>query len=41
LYLSYNAASDGAEQREKHYAEFHLWLKDRYAEYGKTNTFFR
>jgi 2-aminoethylphosphonate dioxygenase len=41
LYLSYNALSDGGEQREKHYAEFHLWLKDRYAEYGKTNTFFR
>ena len=41
LYLSYNTASDGGEQREKHYAEFHQWLKDRYAEYGKTNTFFR
>jgi ectoine hydroxylase-related dioxygenase (phytanoyl-CoA dioxygenase family) len=41
LYLSYNAMSDGGEQREKHYAEFHQWLKDRYAEYGKTNTFFR
>ena len=41
LYLSYNALSDGGEQREKHYAEFHQWLKDRYAEYGKVNTFFR
>jgi len=41
LYLSYNALSDGGEQREKHYAEFHQWLKDRCAEYGKTNTFFR
>jgi ectoine hydroxylase-related dioxygenase (phytanoyl-CoA dioxygenase family) len=41
LYLSYNALSDGGEQREKHYAEFHSWLKDRYAEYGKVNTFFR
>jgi 2-aminoethylphosphonate dioxygenase len=41
LYLSYNALGDGGEQREKHYAEFHAWLKDRYAEYGKTNTFFR
>ena len=40
LYLSYNALSDGGEQREKHYAEFHQWLKDRYAEYGKVNTFF-
>jgi ectoine hydroxylase-related dioxygenase (phytanoyl-CoA dioxygenase family) len=41
LYLSYNKASDGGEQRTQHYAEFHRWLKDRYAEYGKTNTFFR
>jgi ectoine hydroxylase-related dioxygenase (phytanoyl-CoA dioxygenase family) len=41
LYLSYNAASDGGDQREAHYAEFKEWLKDRYAEYGKTNTFFR
>jgi 2-aminoethylphosphonate dioxygenase len=41
LYLSYNKASDGGEQRATHYAEFHRWLKDRYAEYGKTNTFFR
>ena len=40
-YLSYNALSDGGEQRESHYAEFHEWLKDRYAERGKTNTFFR
>jgi len=41
LYLSYNALSDGGEQRERHYEEFKGWLKDRYAEYGKTNTFFR
>jgi ectoine hydroxylase-related dioxygenase (phytanoyl-CoA dioxygenase family) len=41
LYLSYNAVSDGGEQRDKHYAEFKGWLQDRYAEYGKTNTFFR
>jgi ectoine hydroxylase-related dioxygenase (phytanoyl-CoA dioxygenase family) len=41
LYLSYNAFSDGGDQRESHYAEFALWLKDRYAEYGKTMTFFR
>ena len=34
-----------AERRRRaarrHYAEFHGWLKDRYAEYGKTATFFR
>ena len=41
LYLSYNAASDGGDQREAHYAEFHRWLQARYAEYGKTATFFR
>ncbi len=41
LYLSYNALSDGGDQREKHYAEFKQWLQERYAEYGKTNTFFR
>ena len=40
LYLSYNAQSDGGEQREKHYGEFHAWLKVKYAEYGKTDTYF-
>ena len=40
-YLSYNALSDGGEQREKHYAEFKQWLMERYAEYGKTNVYFR
>ncbi|MFO0845015.1 MAG: phytanoyl-CoA dioxygenase family protein [Gemmataceae bacterium] len=40
LYLSYNALSDGGEQREKHYREFHAWLRDRYAEYGKTDVYF-
>src|SRR5262245_29610429 len=41
LYLSYNALSDGGEQRDRHYAEFRGWLQDRYAEYGKTATYFR
>jgi hypothetical protein len=41
LYLSYNAFSDGGEQRDRHYAEFADWLKDRYVEYGKTMTYFR
>jgi hypothetical protein len=41
LYLSYNAFSDGGEQRDRHYAEFADWLQDRYAEYGKTMTYFR
>jgi ectoine hydroxylase-related dioxygenase (phytanoyl-CoA dioxygenase family) len=41
LYLSYNANSDGGDQRDAHYREYEGWLKDRYAEFGKTNTFFR
>jgi 2-aminoethylphosphonate dioxygenase len=41
LYLSYNAHSDGGERRDAHYAEFHDWLKGRYAEYGKTATWYR
>jgi 2-aminoethylphosphonate dioxygenase len=40
-YLSYNAFSDGGDRRENHYAEFKVWLMERYAEYGKTNIFFR
>jgi ectoine hydroxylase-related dioxygenase (phytanoyl-CoA dioxygenase family) len=40
LYLSYNASSDGGEQREKHYREFHAWLRKKYADYGKTETYF-
>jgi hypothetical protein len=41
LYVSYNAASDGGERRTEHYREFHVWLKDRDAEYGKTEVYFR
>ncbi len=41
LYLSYNQLSDGGQQRERHYAEFHLWLRERYRAHGKTNTWFR
>jgi ectoine hydroxylase-related dioxygenase (phytanoyl-CoA dioxygenase family) len=40
LYLSYNARSDGGEQRDKHYREFHDWLRVKYAEYGKHDTYF-
>lgn len=40
LYLSYNALSDGGEQRTKHYNEFHAWLRKKYAEHGKTDTYF-
>jgi ectoine hydroxylase-related dioxygenase (phytanoyl-CoA dioxygenase family) len=41
LYLSYNARRDGGEQRESHYRQFHAWLGERYAEYGRKNTYFR
>ena len=41
LYVSYNADSDGGEQRAAHYREFHGWLVRKYAEYGKTGVYFR
>jgi ectoine hydroxylase-related dioxygenase (phytanoyl-CoA dioxygenase family) len=40
LFLSYNKLSDGGPQRDAHYAEFHQWLRKRYAEYGKTDVYF-
>jgi 2-aminoethylphosphonate dioxygenase len=40
LYLSYNAASDGGDQRTAHYREFHRFLRRKYAEYGLTDTYF-
>jgi ectoine hydroxylase-related dioxygenase (phytanoyl-CoA dioxygenase family) len=40
LYLSYNKLSDGGEQRARHYREFHAWLVRKYAQYGKTETYF-
>lgn len=40
LYLSYNAHSDGGDQRAWHYREFHAWLREKYAEYGKGDTYF-
>lgn len=41
LYLSYNAESDGGDRRDTHYAEFHAWLRKKYAEYGKHETYFQ
>jgi ectoine hydroxylase-related dioxygenase (phytanoyl-CoA dioxygenase family) len=41
FYLSYNADSDGGDCRDTHYREFHAWLKCKYAEYGKHQTYFR
>jgi ectoine hydroxylase-related dioxygenase (phytanoyl-CoA dioxygenase family) len=41
LFFSYNKLSDGGRQRDKHYEEFHRWLRVKYAEHGKTNLYFR
>jgi len=41
LYLSYNADSEGGDCRDAHYEEFQAWLKKKYAEFGKHNTYFR
>jgi ectoine hydroxylase-related dioxygenase (phytanoyl-CoA dioxygenase family) len=40
LYLSYNADRDGGARREAHYSQFHEWLRQRYAEYGRTDVYF-
>ncbi len=41
LYLSYNAFSDGGHQRDRHYREFHAWLRKQYAAHGRNNVYFR
>ncbi len=41
LYLSYNAAGDGGQQRDAHYRQFHAWLEKKYAQYGRTGVYFR
>lgn len=41
LYVSYNADDDGGEQRDAHYREFHDWLRVKYAQYGKTDIYFK
>ena len=41
LYLSYNKISEGGHQRDRHYAEFHVWLRKKYAEYGKPFVYFQ
>jgi len=41
LYLSYTADADGGDLRDKHYAYFHEWLKERYAEHGKHGVWFK
>ena len=32
--------SDGGDSRDAHYLEFHGWLRERYAEYGRTHVYF-
>ena len=41
LYLSYNAHSDGGDQRDAHYRELQVWLKKEYAEFGKDAVYFK
>jgi len=41
LYLSYSSEREGGDLRTAHYAGFHRWLTERYAEYGVTDLFFR
>jgi 2-aminoethylphosphonate dioxygenase len=41
LYVSYNAISDGGNQRNRHYEIFLAWLRGKYAEFGRNNVYFR
>lgn len=40
LYFSYTKHSDGGELRERHYRDFHAWLRKKYAEHGKTDLYY-
>ncbi|REK18077.1 MAG: ArsR family transcriptional regulator [Planctomycetota bacterium] len=40
LYFSYNARSDGGDCRQTHYEQFRVWLRERYAEYGRSEAYF-
>jgi ectoine hydroxylase-related dioxygenase (phytanoyl-CoA dioxygenase family) len=40
LYFSYTKHSDGGELRERHYQDFHAWLRKKYAEHGKTDVYY-
>ncbi|MCZ2342232.1 MAG: phytanoyl-CoA dioxygenase family protein [Bacteroidales bacterium] len=40
LYFSYTRQSDGGELRGQHYQDFHQFLKAKYAEYGKHDTYY-
>lgn len=40
-FLSYNASSDGGDQYEQHYREFHDWLRHKYPAESRSQLFFR
>jgi 2-aminoethylphosphonate dioxygenase len=40
IFLSFNKLSDGGPQRDRHYEEFHAWLRKRYREHGKDDVYF-
>lgn len=39
-FISYNALSDGGDQYDSHYAEFHNWIRARYTEPRRSELFF-
>jgi hypothetical protein len=41
LYASYNRASEGGDQRDRHYVQFRAWLKQQYANHGRFGVTFR
>jgi ectoine hydroxylase-related dioxygenase (phytanoyl-CoA dioxygenase family) len=41
LLLSYNAESDGGEQRDAHYRQYIAWLRKKRAEAGRSEGYFR
>jgi hypothetical protein len=40
FFPSYNKSSDGGQQRPQHYREFRDYMRDRYAEHGKTGMYY-
>jgi ectoine hydroxylase-related dioxygenase (phytanoyl-CoA dioxygenase family) len=40
-FISYNALSDGGEQYQKHYPEFHAWIRAKTPEPRRSQLFFR
>ena len=40
LYFSYTKDTDGGDLRSVHYEDFTVWLRVKYAKYGKTDTYF-